>query len=363
VWELASQRANAVRKILESKSNRTAEVDKWAAKLGISDRQMWRQLRDFAQHGTTSGMVAQTAGRKRGARILDIRVERIIDKKIEKFYLVPESPTRVALWERIAGACREEGLKPPTKKTVARRLDAYRTRSAQRRRLGHKGAKYKFVPMPGHVEVHSPLERVEIDHTPLDVMARSDDPLCKYVARPWLTIAIDVYTRCVLGVHIGFEHPSILSVALCLTHAVLPKDPSDFDPSLSWPMHGVPKMIMVDNGKDFVSAAFQRGCEEYGIVLCYRPIGSPHYGGMIERLIGTMVGQCHLLPGTTKNSVKARRDYDSQKHASMTLSQLRSWFIEQVLGHYHTREHRNLRMPPMVAWQRAKEAGRDDQAA
>src|SRR3546814_4916356 len=120
-------------------------------------------------------------------------------------------------------------------------------------------------------------------------------------------MAIDVCTRCVLGIYIGFEPPSILSVALCLTHAVLFKNPAEeVGVPLDWSMHGKPKEIVVDNGKDFQSLAFQRGCAEHGINLSYRPVGSPHYGGTIERLIGTMVGQCHLLPGTTKNSVKAK---------------------------------------------------------
>jgi putative transposase len=188
----------------------------------------------------------------------------------------------------------------------------------------------------------------------MDVMVCSDDPLCEYIGRPWLTVAIDVYTRCVLGIHIGFEPPSVLSVALCLTHAVLPKNPaSEFGVPMDWPTHGLPKKIVVDNGRDFVSEAFRRGCEEYGIVLAFRPAGSPHYGGTIERLIGTMVGQCHLLPGTTKNSIKAKGDYNSAKQAAMTLSQVRRWFVEQLLGRYHIREHRMLRIPPLVAWQRA----------
>ena len=45
-------------------------------------------------------------------------------------------------------------------------------------------------------------------------------------------------------------------------------------------------------------------------------------GGTIERVIGTLIGQCHLLPGTTKNSVRAKGDYDSKKHAAMTLRQI-----------------------------------------
>lgn len=361
-WDLADARAEAIRLVLSKKSGCTLEARKQASALGISERHFWRLVNDYRRHETVSGLIRQAAGRKIGTTVLHSEVECVIAEKIESYYLQPERPTVTALHERIGTACRERNLQPPTKATVARRVRNCETQALQRRRIGSKKAKYLYEAMPGHVQVSAPLERVEIDHTPMDVMVRSDDPFCDYVGRPWLTVAIDVYTRCVLGIHIGFEPPSILSVALCLTHAVLPKEPAaEFGVPLDWPMQGLPREIVVDNGKDFVSAAFKRGCMEHGIILSYRPVGSPHYGGSIERLIGTMVGQCHLLPGTTKNSVKAKGEYDSTKHAALTLRQARTWFVEQLLGRYHIREHRMLRIPPIEAWKRAM--GGDDAAA
>ncbi|MBD8879795.1 DDE-type integrase/transposase/recombinase [Rhodanobacter sp. 7MK24] len=361
-WDPADTRAGAIRLLLSKKSGRTAEAQKQASALGISERQFWRLVSDYKLHETVSGLIRQAPGRKAGTTVLDPGVERVIAEKIDSYYLQPERPTVTALHERIAVACREQSLQPPTRATVAKRVRNYETRAAQRRRIGSKKAKYLYEAMPGHVKVSARLERVEIDHTPMDVMVRSDDPYCDYIGRPWLTVAIDVYTRCILGIHIGFEPPSILSVALCLTHAVLPKVPAaEFGVPLDWPMQGLPREIVVDNGKDFVSAAFKRGCMEHGIVLCYRPVGSPHYGGSIERLIGTMVGQCHLLPGTTKNSVKAKGEYDSAKHAVLTLRQARTWFVEQLLGRYHVNEHRMIRIPPIEMWKRAAEG--DDAAA
>ena len=357
-WERADTRAAAIRGLLSKKSGCTAEVKRCASDLCISERHLWRLINDYRRHETVSGLIKQRQGRKVGTTVLHQDVERAIAEQIEEYYLRYERPTVTALYERIAVVCRERHLHPPTKATVNRRVKKCETQAAQKRRLGSKKAKYIYEAMPGHVEVFAPLERVEIDHTPLDVMIGSDDRYCDYIGRPWLTIAIDVYTRCVLGIHIGFEPPSILSVALCLTHAVLPKVPAtEFGVPLDWTMCGLPREIVVDNGKDFVSAAFRRGCSEHGIILSYRPVGSPHYGGSIERLIGTMVGQCHLLPGTTKNSVKAKGEYDSTKHAALTLRQARTWFVEQLLGRYHVKEHRMLRIPPIEAWKRALEGG------
>ena len=50
-----------------------------------------------------------------------------------------------------------------------------------------------------------------------------------------------------------------------LTHAVLPKTSWLADrelQNLDWPMAGLPRLIHVDNGKEFHSAALLRGCQE-----------------------------------------------------------------------------------------------------
>ncbi|HUW54546.1 MAG TPA: Mu transposase C-terminal domain-containing protein, partial [Rhodanobacter sp.] len=125
-----------------------------------------------------------------------------------------------------------------------------------------------------------------------------------------------------------------------------------------WPCFGKPRMIYVDNGKDFHSRALQRGCEALGIDLQYRPVGSPHYGGLIERLIGTMMGRCRLLPGATQRDVRERGDYDSEKTSAMTLSEFRAWFVNEIVTQYHLRLHRVLGHAPIIEWEDAtKEHG------
>jgi transposase InsO family protein len=74
----------------------------------------------------------------------------------------------------------------------------------------------------------------------------------------------------------------------------------------AWPARGLPGIIHVDNGAEFHAAAFERACEEHGIGLIYRPPGTPRFGGHVERLIGTMMGVVHLLPGSAGG--RRRRD-------------------------------------------------------
>jgi putative transposase len=125
---------------------------------------------------------------------------------------------------------------------------------------------------------------VQIDHTQLDVMV-VDESQRLVLGRPWL--AIDVASRVVTGFYVSLDARAAISVAMVLTHGVLPKDLwlADRQLDLSWPVAGVPESLHLDNAPEFDSEAWVRGTQEYGIALEHRPPKQPHFGGHIERLI------------------------------------------------------------------------------
>jgi putative transposase len=179
------------------------------------------------------------------------------------------------------------------------------------------------------------------------------------IGRPWISLAIDVATRAVAGFYLSLESPSVVSVALVLTQCVLRKDTWLADrglASLEWPICGLPDEIHLDNAKEFHSRALRRGAQEYGIELSYRPLRQPHYGGHIERLIGTTMGAVHLLPGTTFSNVQEKGSYDSAKQATMTMAELERWLALEILGRYHQSVHSALHLPPLAAWEKGMRA-------
>jgi putative transposase len=141
---------------------------------------------------------------------------------------------------------------------------------------------------------------------------------------------------------------------LCLAQAALPKNGWLSARSLQgeWPACGIPERLHLDNAKEFHSEALRRGCEQYAIAVDWRPVRTPHYGGHIERLIGTMMGKVHLLPGTTFSSVSDKGDYDPQKTAAMTLEEVERWLATAIVGIYHQEIHRSLGTTPLEAWRR-----------
>ena len=166
--------------------------------------------------------------------------------------------------------------------------------------------------MTGSLVADYPLSLVQIDHTLVDVIvvdAETREP----IQRPWLTLAIDVATRCVAGFHLSLEPPSSTGVALCVSHAVLTKAlarRARHRGRMAGSWH--PERLHLDNAKEFRSEALRRGCQEYGIDIDYRPVRTPHYGGHIERLIGTMMGKVHFA-GTTFSHMRVRGDSDPKR--------------------------------------------------
>jgi putative transposase len=268
--------------------------------------------------------------------------------------LKPERPRLSALILEIQRRFAEKQLPAPNYRTVVRRIEALDLRLVTARREGTKKARELLDPVSvSTMQPDHPMDLLQIDHTPVDVIV-VDQQKRLPIGRPWLTLAIDVRTRMVAGFHVSLWSPSTISLSLALSQAVLPKNSWLADrelQTLDWPVHGLPRAIHVDNAKEFHAEALLRGCQEFGIRLEHRPPGRPHFGGHIERLIGTMMGAVHLLPGTTFSNVAEKGSYASEQHASLTLPELERWLALQIAGVYHLSIHSALGMSPLAAWQ------------
>ena len=98
--------------------------------------------------------------------------------------------------------------------------------------------------------VTAPLEQVQIDHTVIDLIV-VDERDRQPIGRPYLTIAIDVFTRCVLGMVVTLEAPSSVSVGLCLVHVACDKRPrlEGLNIEMEWPMSGKPGLLYGQRGR------------------------------------------------------------------------------------------------------------------
>ena len=138
--------------------------------------------------------------------------------------------------------------------------------------------KTSLTPKTGHFpEVLAPLDVVQIDHTPVDLII-VDDKHRKPIGRPWITIAIDIYSRMITGYYISLDAPSVTSVGMCLARSILPKNElleQNNIENITWDVFGYPEKIHVDNGSDFRSEDLRKSCALHGINIEFRPLARP----------------------------------------------------------------------------------------
>jgi putative transposase len=353
VWKEAVAREAVIRALASSDQPNRAEVLRACRQLGVKRARLYQLLKAYRARPVTSSLLVGPAGTRRGARRLPMETEAVVAEALAQFYETLQKPSVNRLHLEVRRLCLARGLKTPSWHTLRVRIDAIDPAELMRAREGAKAARDRFRPVPGEYAAERAYEVVQIDHTLVDVIVvdrASRQPL----QRPWLTLAIDVASRMVAGFYLTLEPPSVTSVALAIQSLVLPKHAflARLGVDGDWPAAGLPDAIHVDNGKEFCSHALQRGAEEYGISLIHRPVATPHYGGHIERLIGTMMGAVHLLPGTTFSDIESRGDYDSLANSAMTLDELERWLALEVLR-YHSVRHGALGIPLGAAWREA----------
>lgn len=353
LWQTARERERVIRPlVLEplAYGARGEQLTAAAEALRVSHQHLYRLMRAYEADPRAQSLLPGTPGRRTGTRRLAERVETIIEEEIQTSYLKLIKPRKAALMKGIHARCKLEGLQKPARETVELRLAAISKREQTKRRQGAKRARDEFDPIWGSLEVERPLQVVQVDHTPCDIMAIEPETL-EVIGRPFITLAIDVRTRVYCGFHLTFDPPSAASVAACVAHAVMDKGDWLAARGLPprWPVAGLCEVIHVDNGKEFHSRAFTRACEDYGIEVRYRPPGTPHMGGHIERRIGHLAQELHLLPGTTFSNIKERGVYDAAGNACLTLAEL-EWMVATIILEHHATFHEGIGTAPLAKW-------------
>lgn len=140
-----------------------------------------------------------------------------------------------------------------------------------------------------------PNQTWQSDHTELDILIVGADGKPD---RPWLTTVMDDYSRAICGYMVFGGAPSAINTALALRQAIWRKT----DPA--WAMCGIPDILHVDHGSDFISHHLERTAIALHIRIIHSTVGRPQGRGKIERFFGTINTELlsalpgHLGPGS-----------------------------------------------------------------
>ncbi len=345
---VAKRRAKVVAAIESEGGPIMTRLARHAKRERVSVRTLIRWLKRYRENTGALGLIPRQRGPRIGHRRLLIVQETIIQEAIDAWvkrgerlplsWIVEESRRRCSA-AKVPGVSRQAVVSRLRDRGIESWRTTTRRPEAKRPDVGARAAR--------------PLDIVQVDHTLVDVMIVEGGHR-KSIGRPWITVVFDVATRVVLGFHLTLKAPSATSVGLALAMAALPKDDwlRDRGLKISWAAFGLPRLLHLDNGSDFHSLAFQRGCDQYGIRLEYRPPGRPHFGGHIERYLGTLMRRIHGLPGSTSSNPVQRGRYRSEAHARMTLDELEKWIAVEIAGRYQQYVYRGLHAIPAQAWDR-----------
>lgn len=348
-WSKAKKRYEIINPILSHNKRSLDLVSKIAFENNISVPTIYRWLKLYDE----SGLVSSLAGKKRmggqgKSRLLRIQ-EDIINDKIHSIYLSSSKKSIVKTIREIELCCQDLNIKPPHSNTIRNRIKNIADETKIKKRLGIQVARYKFEPLKGKFPgADYPLAVVQIDHTPVDIIL-VDEQNRQPLKRPWLTLAMDVYSRMVVGFYLSFDTPGALGTGMCIANSILPKEAwlESLGVDSEWSCWGIMDKIHVDNAKEFRGKMLENACLNYGIDLEFRPIGSPHFGGHIERILGTFSKEIHNLPGTTFSSIQDRGKYDSKKNSSFTLLEFEKWLVTYITKIYHNRLHSGINSTPI----------------
>lgn len=253
--------------------------------------------RNVAAAGGYIGALVNRNGFRKSSTRIAAEMEKLISKAIRTVYLTRDQHSLVHTQSVIhreaarlvgAGQLRQEDARISLA-TLSRRvaeIDKYRVIEA---RQGPARARMVCRTTMDGAAAEYPLQRVEVDHTPLNwvvVCDRTGLPL----GRPLLTVFIDAYSGYVLGFYVSFYGAGLTSVSGALRCAIRVKGDMTRGLGLThqWLAAGIPDHLMLDNGLEFHSRAFQLMGWELGMSFTYCRVRTPWLKPHVERFFSTL---------------------------------------------------------------------------
>ncbi len=350
-WQIALDHYEIIRELIDHST--VEAVKKTASEYNLHVNTIWKWLKAYRENKSILALVPKKRGWTTEKTRLSPELNHIIQQAIHTKYLTSLKPSVAKTILEVKLECFKRKIEPPHDNTIRYRIEALNGYEVTKARYGKKAAKDKYEASAGTFpNADYPLAYVQIDHTPLDIEI-VDEQYRETIGKAYLTLAIDVFSRMIVGYYLSLEAPSATSVAMCISSAIISKKRKllELDVDGEWDIEGIMDSVHSDNGSDFRTNHLHKACLKYDINWEYRPIGGAKYGGHIERLLGIVNFEMHVLDGTTKSNIFEKGTYDSAKNACLTLRELEHYIVYWIVNVYHKSKHSILEVPPQQMWE------------
>jgi putative transposase len=313
---------------------------------------------------------------------LSPEIEHLMGKHAEQF-ADERRPTKVKLYGELCDEItsinetrKAEGLpvlEKPCLRVFRDRVNAIPAYKVYAGRYGVAAAQKKFYVISTGLDVTRPGELVQIDEHEVSlqtllakagVWSKLTHKQRKEIERGrfWLGAAIDVASRCYLGLRIlpqSNKNPKQPDAPLAIaTLKMAVTDKTHFAMGVgaasAWYMRCGIETIVTDQGSAYISREFHKTATAIGAFIDHPPGKKPYLRGHIERSFGTMRTKLiGAFTGQTFANVGERGDYPAEARASLTGEELCWAIVRFVVDAYHNTPHEGLGgETPREAWDR-----------
>lgn len=360
------RQASVILELISDPSPMSPRLRPAADRLGTSVRSLERKIAAYRRSGV-AGLVDARTGRRRATGV-DPRWDEVC-LRVLRSYTYASTPTRSAVLARVAREVEQaygaDQVARPSQATAYRRLDAL---SRGKNTFGGASRRRSVAERPdgpyGRLRADRPGQYVVLDTNDLDVYAM--EPVTLRWVKVQLTVAMDLFSRCVVGLRVTPVSTKAADVANVLYQCLRPGD--EIDAKTAFPYHGVPdavligtevpherllaptgglpavfaEAIVVDRGRQYVSSHVVSACARLGISVQPANPHKPTDKPTVERFFRTLrEGLLQHLPAYKGPDVYSRGS-NVEAQAFYWVSELEQIIREWVTTIYHQRAHEGL---------------------
>jgi putative transposase len=264
-------------------------------------------------------------------------VSEAAEKVLKEKFNTPIAPTVQSAFMHFQAECEERGLLPMSRSSF---FELAKRRTSVLAREGRRAA-YQQKPIPltfdyGH-PVHGvlPHEVVYCDHTILNIMLKG--MVIQNLGKPTLTIMVDGSLSKTRAMFLSYQPASVFSVLMCLRDYVRRNN-------------RLPRVLVLDNGKEFHSETLQRFCDLFKITIRWRRASMPRDSAMVERMLGATEQEVLAQLGGNSIGLKDLRNVSSthlpEKHIEWTLPALHGALDHFLFDLHPSRIHPRFGISP-----------------
>lgn len=282
-----------------------------------------RWLRNYALSNENPTSLLSHNVKRRSPQRLPEKVLRTAKDILTRYYFVRTGCTLRVAHDRIIRALQHQQSGSEISLSTVRRLALeVSPYERDRSRLGMSQARAKWRSSQPGIYATRPLERVEMDHTLLDLVVL-DDRLGIPLGRPTITLVVCSYSGYVLGFFVSFEGETIGRVIRSIKIAIQPKDELIADQKLNnpWYAMGLWEALVVDNALSFHSSHLHHVALDLCMDIEYCPVRMPWFKPSVERNLGELTRQLPA-PGRPRKPGSGYDIIDPHIDACITFSDL-----------------------------------------